>query len=200
MKLYATQLSHFSRKVRVLLDLYSVPYEIIDAGNVAESNVEAFGNNPVMKVPTLVDGSDWLIESDHIANYIVDKFDSSDRYEVKLRTVLDMNIRAILNEVMAEEVKIVLGKRTKIPIEQYSFFDKALLSIEKGLEWLNQNFPAVDQGAIKYRDIHLVCLCQHLAYNKIVSLDRYEHLNACVATVANTPEIQKTSPFVLKPI
>ncbi|ATH09113.1 hypothetical protein BIY24_14520 [Halobacteriovorax marinus] len=38
MKLYATPRSHFSRKVRILLELYSIPYEFIDVGNVADSD------------------------------------------------------------------------------------------------------------------------------------------------------------------
>ena len=74
MKLYATPLSHFSRKVRVLMDLYSLPYDLIDIGNVASSDVRDFGNNPMMKVPTLVDDDCWIIESDHIAQYLVEKY------------------------------------------------------------------------------------------------------------------------------
>lgn len=46
MKLYGTPLSHFARKVRILLDLYQVPYDFVDVGNVAEGDQTTFAGNP----------------------------------------------------------------------------------------------------------------------------------------------------------
>ena len=37
LKLYTTPLSHFARKARLLLDLYQIPYEAVDAGSVVAS-------------------------------------------------------------------------------------------------------------------------------------------------------------------
>ncbi|WP_417335340.1 glutathione S-transferase [Halobacteriovorax marinus] len=197
MKLYATPRSHFSRKVRILLELYSIPYEFIDVGNVADSDLETFGKNPLMKVPALIDGENWIIESDHIANYIVNKFDPVDKYQVKIESVADLNIRAVLNGTMTEEVKIILGKRTSIPINEFSFFDKALASIGNGLDWLDLNFPKVDVECLKYRDIHLVCLCEHLEFYKVISLDRYSNLRKAILQLSDLSEIKKTSPYSL---
>jgi glutathione S-transferase len=197
MKLFATPRSHFSRKVRILLELYSVPYEFVDVGNVADADLEVFGKNPLMKVPALVDGDSWIIESDHIAKYIVDKFDPNDKYQVKIENVIDLNIRALLNGAMSEEVKIILGKRTSIPINEYSFFDKALASIGHGLDWLELNYPKVDVECLKYRDIHLICLWEHLDCYKIISLDRYNNLSKAVSQFSNLPEIEKSSPYSL---
>lgn len=198
MKLFATPLSHFSRKVRILLELYSIAYEFIDIGNVADASLDIFGKNPIMKVPTLVDGENWLIESDHIAQYLVDKFDSTDKYQVKIESVLDLNIRAVLNGIMSEEVKVILGKRTSIPIEEYPFFDKALASIGYGLDWLELNYPKVDIQTLRYRDIHLVCLWEHLDCFEIVPLDKYKNLKESVSLIVNLPVIKRTSPYSVK--
>ena len=70
-KLFGTPLSHFSRKVRILMDLYSISYDFVDVGNVAEVDKSVFGNNPLMKVPVLVDENEWVLNSDHIATYVV---------------------------------------------------------------------------------------------------------------------------------
>src|SRR5688572_12182471 len=112
MKLYATPLSHFTRKARLLMDLYSVPYAFIDIGGVTGVDASVYAGNPVMKVPTLVDGDTWLIESDHIAGYVVQKADPADRYQVFTRDTFDLNARAVMNGAMTEEVKVILGRRT----------------------------------------------------------------------------------------
>lgn len=54
-KLYGTELSHFARKVRLLIDHYSIPCDFVDIGNVAEDEQKKFAQNPLMKVPVLVD-------------------------------------------------------------------------------------------------------------------------------------------------
>lgn len=67
LRLICTPRSHFSRKVRLLLDALGEPVELLDAGNVADDDARAFGPNPLMKVPTLLDGARAVFESDHIA-------------------------------------------------------------------------------------------------------------------------------------
>lgn len=196
MKLYATPRSHFARKVRIVLEHYQIPFEFIDIGNVIQTDPSAFGKNPMMKVPTLVDGDNWLIESDHIVQYIVNKHDPSDKLGVHMNSVLEMNIRAVLNEIMQEEVKIVLGKRTQIPIEKYSFFDKALMAIKNGLQWLEENYSA-SSGELKYRDIHLVCLWEHLGYNEITSLEGYPKLANVVKEKLEIAALKKSSPYLI---
>lgn len=71
MQLFATPLSHFSRKVRLLLDHYDIEYEFVDVGNVANAELSVFDGNPLMRVPVLKDGALWLIESDHIEFHLV---------------------------------------------------------------------------------------------------------------------------------
>lgn len=198
MNLYATPLSHFSRKIRILLDLYAVPYEVIDIGNVAEGPIEKFGNNPLARVPVLVDGSDWMIESDSIAEYIVRKVDPEDRYRVLSRDVPTLNIRAVLNGIMDEEVMVIIARRTHVPTEQYTFFTDALETIQNGLAWLenySDRFSVLTPG---YPEFHLVCVWEHLAYYDLVSLN-YEKLKKTVEQIAMLPTIQRSSPWVLKP-
>ena len=198
MQLFATPLSHFSRKVRILLDLYSLPYEFVDAGNVAEIKIEKFAGNPLMKVPALIDGENWIIESDHIAQYVVQTYDPDDRFEVKTKNIFDLNARAMINGIMSEEVKLILAKRTGLPVEQYTFFDKSLQAINSGLHWLEENHGQFNAVSPKYRDLHLVCLWDHLEYYTMVDLGLYPHLRDIVLRISGQAVVQQSAPHVVK--
>jgi glutathione S-transferase len=198
MKLYATPLSHFSRKVRTLLDLYSISYEFIDCGNVAQSNTHNFGKNPMMKVPVLVDGDHWIIESDHIALYLVKKYDETDKFQVQTTNSFDLNARAVMNGIMSEEVKLILAERTAVPTKEYSFFSKAYQAIESGLSWLETNSSHFDPQSPKYREIHLISMWDHLDYYEIVPLE-YKNLRKIVSQVSDLPLLKKSHPNLMKP-
>jgi glutathione S-transferase len=198
MKLYGTPLSHFTRKTRILLDLYHVPYQFHDVGNVAEGTLETYAGNPLLKVPVLVDDTRWLIESDHIANYIVQKVDPTDRYGVGTHDLETLNMRAVLNGMMIEEVKFILARRTGVPVETYSFFEDARETVANGLQWLEQNahwFNAKNPG---YKEFHLVCAWEHLAYYELLAMPQVQ-LKNIVKKVCENETIRRTSPFLLKP-
>ena len=199
MKLYATPLSHFSRKIRLLLDHYAQAYEVIDVGNVAEGAKAKFADNPLMRVPVLVDQGEWLIESDHIAAYLARKLDPRDAFEVHTTDPASLNIRAVLNGIMLEEVKVILAKRTQVPVEQYAFFDKALEAMREGLAWLETKAAAFTPDAPKYREFHLVCLWDHLEYYGLLPLEPYGRLREVAAQVSSREKVKRSAPQVLKP-
>ncbi len=199
MKLYLTKLSHFSRKVRLILDLYSVPYEVIDIGNVADSDQLNFAGNPLMSVPVLEDGKHWLIESDHIAVYLSQKLDSNNRYKILTRELSVLNARAVLNGIMSSEVKYILAKRTQVPVEQYSYFAKCLKVIDQGLAWLESRSELFTPEYISYLDLHLVCVWDHLQYYELLDMNRFAALKEIVSHVSKNSVVAGTAPHILKP-
>ena len=82
MKLFATPKSHFSRKVRLLLDHLELTYELVDVGDVSSAESSLFDGNPALGVPVLEDGEVWMLESDHIAFYLVRTYDPGDRFNI----------------------------------------------------------------------------------------------------------------------
>ncbi len=66
----ATRRSHFARKVRLLLLATKAPHELEWVNDVAALFASP---NPLMKVPTLLDGEIVVFDSDHIAAYVVHK-------------------------------------------------------------------------------------------------------------------------------
>ncbi len=171
MKLYATPLSHFSRKVRILLDGLGLEYKLIDVGDVSQISDEAFANNPNMNVPVLLDEEHWLLESDYIAAYVVRKHDIADRFAVLTTNPDQLNARALMNGAMERDVTRLLAARTGVPIDEYAFFDKAQSVIVGCLTWLESNTVIFNSEQPGYLEFHLVCMLDHLQYYNSVPLE-----------------------------
>lgn len=192
MKLFYTPKSHFSRKVRILLAALKLEAKLVDVGNVANSSVDIFGPNPLMKVPTLIDDEQMILDSDYIAQYLVKKYDPKDQFRVLTSDVNELNLRAVMNGVMSAEVELILAKRTGIEVESLQRFNKIKETISRGLEWLELRvnlFPS----KLTYSSIHLCCMWEHLDLYKVVSLD-YPALAELVKELGQIKYIADTRP------
>lgn len=179
MQLHYTPRSHFSRKVRILLAALGLDVALVDAGNVGGADATAFGPNPLMKVPTLVDGDRTIFDSDHIAQYLVQRHDPGDRFGVLTRDPDALNARAVMNGLMATEVELILAERSGIDTGGMARYDKMRLSIDAGLAWLEAHadtFPTQPS----YLAFHLVAMWDHLALYDLRPLD-YPQLGERVA-------------------
>jgi glutathione S-transferase len=193
LKLYATPLSHFSRKVRILLDCYEAEYELLDVGNVADSDPAAFAHNPLMQVPVLEWDDAWLVDSDAIARYASERLDSADRYRVRVESPEVLNARALMNGVMAAEVTVLLAERTGLVTAGLPFFDKARKVIEGSLGWLEARAGNFQPKAPGYLEFHLVCMWEHLDHYQTVPLDPYGRLAGVAAAVGDFGPVPASS-------
>lgn len=198
MKLYGTPLSHFTRKVRILLDQYGQAYDFVDVGNVGDSDTGRFGGNPLMSVPVLKDGDVTLIESDDIARYLVDKLDPQDRFRVLTNDAKHLTARAVLNGIMAAEVRLILAERSGLQTAGAPYFDKARSVIQTGLDWLDSKADLFDPDDPGYLDFHLVSAWDHLAYYETADLNQ-TRLTEIAGAVSAHEQIAATAPDRLKP-
>jgi glutathione S-transferase len=193
MKLHGTPLSHFTRKIRILLDELDVPFEMVWTPGVLADSAEAYGDNPLMRIPTLVDGATTVVDSDHIARYLVGRFDAEDRFGVRSERVVDMNRLAVTSGVMANEVVLILARRGGLEdLESVTYFRKLFAAIGNGLAWLDARVD--DDPRFDWRDIALVCMWQHLAHYKLVDLAPYPKIAARVARFADRSSVASTAP------
>lgn len=190
-RLIITPRSHFSRKVRLLAAGLDIPLELVDAGNVADADPMAFGPNPLMKVPTLIDGGRVVFDSDHIAAWLVRTRDPDDRFDVLTRNLDTLNARAVMNGTMAAEVELVLAARMGLDVA-HPRFDKMRASIDAGLDWLERQVD-VFPDAPSYLGLHLVALWDHLALYGLAMLDR-PGLAARVDALAALPWVSASRP------
>jgi glutathione S-transferase len=194
-KLHGTPLSHFTRKVRIVLAELELPFEMVWARSVLAATPDAYADNPLMRVPALVDGDELVIDSDHIARYLVSRFDPSDRLGVLGGRVADLNALAVLDGIMDNEVVLILAKRGGVAdLDSIAYFRKLSSAIDCGLAWLDERI-APDRESFDYRDITLICLWQHLLHYKLVGgLDRYSRIAARVARFAERPSVAASTP------
>jgi len=194
-KLYGTPLSHFTRKVRIVLAELGVPFEMVWARSVLAATPDAYAENPLMRVPALVDDGELVIDSDHIARYLVGRFDPGDRLGVRSERVADLNALAVLDGIMDNEVVLILAKRGGVAnLEDIAYFRKLASAIDGALAWIDDRI-APESAAFDYRDITLVCLWQHLLHYQLVGgLDRYAKIAARVARCAERPSVAASTP------
>ena len=192
MKLYYTPLSHFSRKVRLVLDHFKAEYELEDVGSVASLEAAHFADNPLMNVPVLKSGNDWLIDSDHIAMYLARKYDPSDRLNIAANSLAVLNARAVMNGIMQNDVKLVLGERTGINIDDLVYFQKSRKSIAGGLLWLQERVHLLNGNRPTYLDFHFISMWDHLKYFGLVDL-KYSRLEAVATALSQHPEISRSA-------
>lgn len=203
-KLIATPLSHFARKARILLDLYKIPYEFQNiVGNIALTKTPGeVGDNPLMmKAPILQHGPVWMIESDHISSYIVDQFDPKDMYNVNSKQIFDLNTRAIINGAMTEQLKVIVAGRHNVPTEKYEYFSKSRDAVNNSLLWLENNHSKFTPNQPTYREFHLTCFLDHLAYYDFVPqlTTKFPRINEVVSKVSENPIIKQTAPLTMVP-
>lgn len=194
-QIYGTPLSHFTRKIRILAAEIGAGIDFVRIPGVLAASAATFGDNPLMRVPTLVHGGEMLIESDHIARYLVERYDPEDRLGVKSGEVPDLNRLAVANGIMDNEVSLILAKRGGLAdVDGVAYFRKLKAAIELGLAWLDVR-TVPHEGAFDYRDVALVAMWQHLAYYALVPrLDAYPRLAARVARFADRPSVAATTP------
>ena len=174
MKLYGTPRSHFARRARLLLDHLNADYEMVDVGNVATLDEAVFHKNPMMVVPVFEDGDVWLIDSDHICQYIARKLDPEDRFRTLSTDPSHLNMRAMMRGVMDHEVRILMARRLGGDTSGMAYFDKAKKVYEQGLKWVEDHkaeFNLAEPGDLEF---HLVCMWQHLKYFSGFDLPNYD--------------------------
>ncbi len=194
-KLYGTPLSHFTRKVRIVLAELGVPFDFIRAPDILATVTTTYGDNPLMRVPALVHQGQTVIDSDHIARVLVAQYDPSDRLDVCGARVSTLNQLAVANGIMSNEVVLILAKRGGLTdLDGVAYFRKLAAAIDTGLAWLELHVDP-DATDFSYADVATICMWQHVTHYGIAkALDSYPRIAKRVAMFSERPSIATTTP------
>jgi glutathione S-transferase len=195
LRLLGTPASHFTRKIRILLTELEVEFEFVRTSSFFAMETSAYGGHPLLRVPVLeIDGAS-LVESDHIARYVVSKFDPADRLGVLSTNPNDLNALAVANGIMANSVVLIMAKRGGVEdVQGVAYFRKLTAAMEQGLEWLEER-AGTHPPAFRYPDVALVCMWQHLSHFQLLpGLDRYPGVADRVNQLATRLSVASTTP------
>ena len=194
-QLVGTPNSHFTRKIRFLCAELGVELDFVRTPSLLDTAAASYGDNPLLRIPTFVHDGQTIVESDHIARYVVATWDPGDRFGVRSERVEDLNRLAVINGIMGNEVVLILAKRGGLEdLDGVAYFRKLSRSMEEGLAWLDARTD-VDATGFDYRDIGLVCMWQHAAhFGFVAGLERFPRIAARVARFAERASVAPSTP------
>lgn len=203
MRLYGTPPSHFTRKVRVVLQELKVPYEFVVLGNLLEVGEEKFAGNPLHLFPVLDAGDQRLFESSLICEYLIEKFGQGNELsaycpapENKIR---DLQRMAVMNGAMSAGVSLVRAKRSGIENgDNFAFFRQEKEALAAALRWLEKdlgNRASYYPGRLTMVDITLQCLLEWAAYREMgPPVSKFPHLASFMNGFSSRPSFAGTHP------
>jgi glutathione S-transferase len=182
MKLYGTLPSHFTRKVRVVLQELAIPFEFVALESLMSTEVANFAQNPLLQLPILEDGSLNLIESDDICEYLFQTYGHQNP-EISFLPSGDLFMHkkrlAIMNGGMAAGVKLIRAKRSGVSWD-YPFFQQEITALKSSLAWLDKdlgNRYFYGDEKLSLLEITLMCFAEWAVFREMIpSLAPYPNL------------------------
>ncbi len=203
MKLYGTFPSHFTRKVRVVLQELQQSHEFVNFRDLFAVGPEHFAHNPLHQFPVLEDGDEALIESDLICEYLLARYGKN---QSKLRLLpessepfQDRKRLAIMNGGMSAGVTILRARRSGVKeMETMPYFQQEQASLIGALQWLDSDLDGRVEyfpGYLTLLDITLVCFAEWAVFREFLpSLAPYPDLERFVKMHSARPSFAETHP------
>ena len=201
MKVYGTYPSHFTRKVRIVLQELQVPYEFSILTNLMAVGEEHFANNPLHQLPILVDGTRKLVESDLICEYLIEKYGREQMSIYPEGDIIAHKQRlAIMNGGMDSGVKIIRGQRNGISAD-YPFFQQERGALQASLRWLDADlgnkkfYGPIEQ--LSLLELNLFCFIEWALFREMINtLEPYSNLQSFYQFHKNRPSFVRTHPSI----
>lgn len=201
MKLYGASPSHFTRKVRVVLQELGLPFQFVAVSSLLDDSPETFGSNPLLLIPVLEADGRRLVDSDLICEYLIERHGNKalSLFPREGDLTLHKQRQVIMNGGMSAGAHIMRARRSEIPnFGDYSFYKQEKAAIHAALAWLDK-----DIGSKKYfagneltlLEITLVCFADWVTFREMVpNLDPYPNLKRFAAEWGQRPSFAATHP------
>jgi len=203
MRIYGTPPSHFTRKVRILLQELRVPFEFVLLDKLMETGAEKFAGNPLHMFPVLEHEGRHLIESDLICEYLIARFGSntplSSFLPSETNAVEDRQRLAIMNGGMSAGVTLIRAKRSGIEKwTDYAYFRQELAALDDAFAWLEKdlgNRTSYYPGKFTMLEITLLCLIDWAVFRDFLKeLPKYPNLERFVRAHEGRASVKSTHP------
>lgn len=207
MELYGTAPSPFTRKVAIVLRELGLDYDFKLLTEIASDKQENFANNPLLQLPTLVDGEAKIFDSALICQYLLEKY-GSERSALRYlpnpeKKTCDLLRLVVINGGMDAGVKLIRAKRSEIPeFQKFTMFRQEQTALTAALDWLDKDFEMHAKGQQTYYpgvfsmlEVSLQCFLDWAPFRQLVpNLDAWPRLKTFNQYHQGRPSFLKTHP------
>lgn len=172
--------SHFTRTARIFALELGVPHTFRPVLDITTCDPAAYGGNPALKIPVLLDEEGPLFGAENICRELARR--SGKRARVLLRgdvaTRLVANAEELILHAMSTEVTLIMnevagGDRPAPP--------KLRPSLENALRFLDENIEALQaalppERLLSFCETSLFCVVTHLPFRRIMEVSGYRGL------------------------
>lgn len=205
MKVYGTPPSHFTRKVRVLLQELGQPYEFVqfEVKQLMAVGAEKFADNPLHLFPVLVDGDQRLFDSDAICEYVIDQYgkgkEISSFFPVTENRVHDRQRMVMINGGMSAGVSVIRARRSGVEDwKKHPWLCQEMEAISGAAAWLEKDLGGRESyypGRLTMMDITLQCFLEWAEFREMITdWSKLPGLVAFKARWASRPSFAGTHP------
>ncbi len=202
MALYGRSSSHFTRVTRIFAAELGLAYEFRIVPDLMVSTPAAYGGNPALRLPTLATPEGHWFGALNICRELWRR--SSSKPEVEwpehLTLAVSANAQELVTQAMSTEVALIMAKLSGVdPTNRH--YEKNQQSLLNMLAWLEDNAPEI-VGAplekLRFLEVTLFCLVDHLSFRDVVPIGPYSRLNEFCQRFAKRASAQAT-PYRFDP-
>lgn len=182
LKIIGSYTSPFVRTVRVACEELDLAYEMdvttFFARNTAEQEDHVKLNNPLMRVPVLIDGTDTIVDSRIIVNHLIKQYGSGKDFAANFPLSLKQeNILTTVYGLLESAVLWFILKNTQPGINmQEGYASRSLDRVHSGLEWLDTRRELGQHFGVA--EALLICALEWLQKRAVVDWSGYANIVA----------------------
>ena len=175
--------SHFTRTARLFALELGVPHTFRPVLDMTNRDPAAYGDNPALKVPVLVDADGPLYGMENICRALARRSGLGERVvlrgDVPARVVANAE-EMILHAMASEVILIMTGLDQPAPPKVRASLENALAFLEGNVDRILAALPP--DRMLSFCEASLFSLVTHLPFRKIMEVSGYAQLQAFCAT------------------
>lgn len=162
-----------------------VPFTFEPVYDITSTNLGTFADNPTLRVPSLRTDTGTFFGSLVVCRELARRA-GAEGTVVWPEDLVDpsaANAQEIVLDTMAAEVTIITARLAKLPSD-HAFLTKHFARIDASVAWLERELPRIvsrlPARSLSFLEVSAFCLCEHLPFREIRSIDDAPALTAFV--------------------
>jgi glutathione S-transferase len=196
--LVARSSSHFSRITRIYAAELEIPYVLAPVFDIKSTDPLAFGDNPLLRVPSLRTPEGTWFGSLNVCRELARRTALPARlvWPEDLTDPLSANAQEIVLDAMGTGVVIVTARGAEIPDDSPSLV-KPFARLEAAIAWLESSLDSaiatLPERQVSFLEVSAFCLLTHLGFRGLGTIDDRPRLLAFSERFGTRPSARTTA-------